>query len=191
MLLLDCILKGIFTLSGNTWGTVSDWVMVLVTITTAILLLKTLESQKEVQRLQQKSFLIDNENIRESKMPRFMIKFQGTHIDQYGEIAQHNFEIKCEKNDCFDLKIDVFINGIYNNSIGVREDIIHNKHWVKNQGLLTSVDTKASEVDSTKHIKFDISFSDLIHNNYIQEIIFFKKEKGVTGYLSEPKYVIN
>lgn len=51
------------------WGTVSDWLMVAVTMLTAYYLYKTLKSQKEVQITQNKLFEIESVRFRESIKP--------------------------------------------------------------------------------------------------------------------------
>lgn len=53
----------------NTWGTVADWLMVIVTMITAYYLYKTLKSQQEVQRMQAQLFEIEAVRFRESIKP--------------------------------------------------------------------------------------------------------------------------
>jgi len=58
------------------WGTVSDWIMLLITLVTAYFLYKTLESQKEVQKIQIDLYKIENIRFKESIKPllNFSIK---------------------------------------------------------------------------------------------------------------------
>ena len=58
-----------YLFSPDIWGTVSDWVMVGVTALTAILLLITLKSQREVQKTQNELFRIESIRFRESIKP--------------------------------------------------------------------------------------------------------------------------
>lgn len=60
---MECII--LFT----NWGSVSDWVMIAVTIVTAIFLYKTLKSQKEVQQVQNELFKIERTKFNESIKP--------------------------------------------------------------------------------------------------------------------------
>lgn len=71
----------LFLLAPEIWGTVSDWVMILVTFATAILLLLTLKSQKEVQRTQNELFRIESIRFRESIKPvlRFELSKHQSH----------------------------------------------------------------------------------------------------------------
>src|SRR5690606_16627588 len=55
--------------SPEVWGTVSDWVMICVTILTAYFLYKTLKSQKEVQQTQNELFKIESIRFKESIKP--------------------------------------------------------------------------------------------------------------------------
>lgn len=59
----------IFSFDPVTWGTVSDWVMVFVTILTVIFLYKTLQSQKDVQQMQNELFRIESVRFHESIKP--------------------------------------------------------------------------------------------------------------------------
>lgn len=59
-----------FYFEAQVWGTVSDWVMIIVTFATALLLLLTLKSQKEVQRTQNELFRIESIRFKESIKPK-------------------------------------------------------------------------------------------------------------------------
>jgi hypothetical protein len=52
------------------WGTIPDWVMIIVTIFTAYFLYQTLKSQKDVQETQTKLFDIEKVRFRESIKPQ-------------------------------------------------------------------------------------------------------------------------
>lgn len=58
-----------FLILSVNWGSISDWVMIAVTITTATFLYKTLKSQKEVQSVQNKLFRIEQARFNESIKP--------------------------------------------------------------------------------------------------------------------------
>lgn len=53
MILIECI----FPLKAEIWGTVSDWVMIIVTIVTAYFLYHSLKSQRELTRMEQARFI--------------------------------------------------------------------------------------------------------------------------------------
>lgn len=54
---------------SDVWGTVSDWVMILVTIVTAYFLYKTLQSQKDVQGTQNKLLQIEQIRLKTDVKP--------------------------------------------------------------------------------------------------------------------------
>lgn len=69
------------------WGTVSDWVMIIVTAVTAILLWKTLNAQINVQTLQTKLLKIENERFRSEILPMFDIQIDAPALEiENGEI---------------------------------------------------------------------------------------------------------
>ncbi|GEM_PF-2814130 len=63
---------GIF--HSEVWGTVSDWVMVVVTTLTAIFLYFSLKSQRQVQKMQQSLTIIEQNNYLHKIRPDFKCK---------------------------------------------------------------------------------------------------------------------
>ena len=61
-------------LSNLNYGTVPDWLMVLVTIITAIYIYKTLRSQTKVQKYQGKLMKLELTRYRESIMPKWKLE---------------------------------------------------------------------------------------------------------------------
>jgi hypothetical protein len=59
----------ILLLDPTIWGTISDWVMVLVTVLTLFFLYRTLQSQKDVQKMQNELFRIESVRFKESIKP--------------------------------------------------------------------------------------------------------------------------
>lgn len=87
MLLLDCLLKDIFPLNANTWGTVSDWVMVVVTGYTLFYLRKTLSSQLKVQGLQEQTTAIENNRFALEIMPTIKCEIKLIKEDEVDKMA--------------------------------------------------------------------------------------------------------
>jgi hypothetical protein len=58
-----------FQFPADVWGTVSDWIMIGVTTTTAIFLYRTLRSQREVQQAQNKLLKIEQLRLRQQFKP--------------------------------------------------------------------------------------------------------------------------
>jgi hypothetical protein len=65
--------------NADTWGSVSDWTMVIVTALTAWYLYKTLTSQTIVQGLQQKLTDIEGLRVKYEIMPQFEMVNQMQH----------------------------------------------------------------------------------------------------------------
>lgn len=59
-----------FPFLAEVWGTVSDWIMIMVTSVTAYFLYKTLRSQKDVQQAQNKLLKIEQIRLREDFKPK-------------------------------------------------------------------------------------------------------------------------
>jgi|GEM_PF-4439396 len=64
------------------WGTVSDWVMIFVTMVTAYYLYRTLQSQKIVQEAQSQITIIENERYRNEHLPVFDLKCTQTDVER-------------------------------------------------------------------------------------------------------------
>jgi hypothetical protein len=59
-----------FPFHADVWGSVSDWVMILVTAVTAYFLYNTLKSQKEVQQAQNELLTIEQIRLKEQFKPK-------------------------------------------------------------------------------------------------------------------------
>jgi len=70
-----------FSIPADSWGTVSDWVMIIVTSVTAYFLYKTLKSQKEVQQTQNSLLKIEQLRVREDFKPNLKYSRQDIHIN--------------------------------------------------------------------------------------------------------------
>ncbi|HZY35465.1 MAG TPA: hypothetical protein VFE53_02385 [Mucilaginibacter sp.] len=100
-----------FTFHADVWGTVSDWVMIVVTIATAIAIFLTLKSQKEVQNTQNRLFEIEHIRLREDYKPEFRYsRFYGEANAKPNQfpisIAAQNISDKAARN----LSIKLFGN---------------------------------------------------------------------------------
>lgn len=69
------MLTDIFPLYAEIWGTVSDWIMIAVTAVTAFFLYKTLNSQRIVQKAQQRITDIEEHQHLERIKPDFDLHF--------------------------------------------------------------------------------------------------------------------
>jgi hypothetical protein len=64
-----------FPFLAEVWGTISDWIMILVTTITAYFLYKTLQSQKDVQEAQNELLKIEQIRLREQFKPEIDYRY--------------------------------------------------------------------------------------------------------------------
>lgn len=76
---------------ADVWGTVSDWVMVIVTFFTAIFLYRTLRSQKDVQHAQNRFLEIEQIRLREQFKPEIQ-------YCSFNDEDENRFSHKMKKN---------------------------------------------------------------------------------------------
>lgn len=65
-----------YIFNADVWGHVSDWAMVVIAFFTAVLLLRTLRSQKDVQKTQNELYRIESIRFKESIKP--ILKYIGS-----------------------------------------------------------------------------------------------------------------
>ena len=165
-----------FPFLSEVWGTVSEWVMVVVTGFTAYYLYQTLQSQKEVQKAQNR--LLEIEQVRLRK--QFESKLQYS-LCQTAEIPQEirndvisiavknisenpalNFNVKYPLNK----KIEI---------VNIRPhpiDLISNKEFPILHFLIKSPDR-----NSIYGFEFFVRYEDEIGTKYSQEVYFSLSEK--------------
>lgn len=85
--------------NADVWGTVSDWVMTVVTAITAIFLWLTLKSQSQVQKDQQEITKIEQFNHRRQLLPSFNLEaFTHEKADNQKEFTRVMFTLKVLNN---------------------------------------------------------------------------------------------
>lgn len=98
-----------FYFDVDIWGTVSDWLMVLVTTITAYYLYKTLQSQKDVQDIQAKLYEIETIRFRESIKPSFKFSIEKGTPKEGENISFFVIQISNESNN---LALSITINSV-------------------------------------------------------------------------------
>lgn len=89
-----------YPFQANVWGTFSDWVMVIVTALTAVYLIKTFRSQKEVQLLQIKATTIENERYRLENLPIFKLETIVGDLDNTGPLFKQHLTLRFTLLNC-------------------------------------------------------------------------------------------
>lgn len=75
--------------NADVWGTVSDWIIVIVTSSTAIYLVKTFKSQKTIEDLQQELNKYESIRITSEMQPLFSVQLTSHNndtVEEEGEV---------------------------------------------------------------------------------------------------------
>nr|WP_276903217.1 hypothetical protein [Pedobacter kyonggii] len=164
---------GIF--NSGTWGTVSDWFMVLVTAITARYIYKTLKSQTEVQKIQEQATNIENEKYRITIEPIFSVKDVVTEIEKKTDTIDVHLTIDIVLMN-YDCKNISFSHNLYHSTSKIffvspkKLEYFSNKSNLVVICALSSLKEKFDK-DGAR-LSLTINFNDVIGNGYKQEIHF-------------------
>jgi len=174
---------------AQVWGTVSDWVMIAVTLATAVLLLLTLKSQKEVQRTQNELFRIESIRFKESIKPKlnFSVCAHQPKTDNK-EKRILSLEINNETTGTA-LKISRLLETHTNNAQLSGTDGLDSKrnHLTKDdKPILFHFGINSASV---QYILFTIRYEDVAENRYKQRVLcVYDEDYGTKIYPSLPEY---
>ena len=174
--------------SSNVWGTVSDWVMVIVTGTTLYYINKTFKSQYEVQKLQQQSTNIENEKFRIQVLPTFELFIYKTDFEFIEDKVKTKMSIGFHlmKNECLNLEIDFSITSseIISNDIALEklDYIAEDAH----RGLDIVLSTKKHIFDRNGcSLSLNFKYADIVGNRYEMQfyanVTYVEKQVVVSG----------
>ncbi len=187
VLLVHTILDRYGKFDADIWGTVSDWIMVIVTFVTAIFLYATLKSQNSVQQMQQKLFEIEMYNHRQSIKPYLTFTAYIDNIIKNGLTQSYtiNLRFAFNKGEARNVQIKetavYFFKGIsltglpinsvqstLNDSFSVK--ILMKDHPISNDFIY--------EFDKTISIRFVAMFEDITGCKYEQVLFYYKNRDG-------------
>lgn len=187
MLLIDFGKLTEFPFNADVWGTFSDWFMILVTATTAILLWLTFRSQKksieiqnETLREQQKINRIEQYNHKERIKPKFILS--GLSAKEYSGIKEGKYKNGCfiklqiQSNEALNVQYDIFNTN--NNNV-----LFENWKPGKIQRMQAGIESSSKNIlfiasfnkaeDSINmFFNFILNFQDTDENCYEQNILF-------------------
>ena len=162
-----------FPFNSNVWGTASDWIMIVVTFFTAILLVRTFEEQKRSNDIQ-------NEKHLKSILPKFVIYQRNSEIKDVkpsGYKSEYYLLLRLELNNVRDLEFDIISPIIiYNLLSSPYEEVGSEFRFQLNNKF-------KSEIDDVKTHILTLNFNDIEGNPYIQNA-YIKNNKV---YLENPK----
>jgi hypothetical protein len=179
---------------SEVWGTVSDWLMILVTIVTAYYLYQTLKSQKIVQEAQSRITIIENERYRHEHFPLF--KVECTHSDYEktdgGILLKPSFKITLNGGPC---------KYVFLKSHPSKENVVkwplpfsYRYHYFKNGRTLhfklTIIIEPQTFVTQDTMVSFDVECADYVNNKYLQTFRYkFSSGGGWNVRAGEAQYL--
>ena len=164
----------------NIWGTVSDWIMILVTFVTAILLLLTLKSQKEVQQTQNELFRIESIRFRESIKPKLVFSVH-QHQPKTDNKDKKIFALEITnetQTTAFNITRQVETNEITKQLVGL--DAFDNRRDHLTKGDRPIVLYFGIDSETTKYILFTIKYEDVAETKYKQRVLCIYDEDYAT-----------
>jgi len=167
-----------FPYSASIWGSIADWIMIIVTALTAWFLWKTFQSQIMIQQMQQKQLDIEYYKHKKDIMPRFDFQVKKSigkntilNLDIFCRDAQaHIKEIICHKTESVDKKLT----------------ILENKSMHANSALGYSLQVN-KEINF--NVSISINYTDRDKNSYHQYLLIFDVEGKVNIHTSIPTLV--
>ena len=172
--------------NADVWGSVSDWFVALVTLTTAYYLYKTLKSQLKVQELGQTALEFERIRVTRETRPEFKVNVSEVFIDQYedGEpkinVAVQFINIAPHSAFNVDVRVaEIFDKHLNKKWTAIRPFVPHNQFWsgwdvlanyvgpnYPNDGKGKPEDRMPGVINAALYL--DIIFADVFGNNYEQ-----------------------
>lgn len=172
--MISIICKNLFFYNSEFYGSISDWVLVLFSAITAIFLYKTLNSQINVQKVQNKLLLLENQKFTKSIEPNLNFeihknkeKIEGNYFDIVSIKVTNNNENIVNK-----IKI------LYNESDNVKKIMIPKDYLPTPLNYLTSNSEPyllhfliIEKPQTTTFINFEIEFENDNNLKYRQTLV--------------------
>lgn len=172
-----------FPFHADVWGSASEWVMILVTLLTAILLYKTLKSQNEVQQAQNKLLEIEQTRLRQQFRPDIQYHdFSDSIGDKHRPKLKKTSELVsvAVKNHSENAAIDYDFPRFNNPQVEVAEtfhsqpSLVKGTEYASIYFIIKNIGTKNK---ATYNFTFFFTYHDLIGTKYIQRVLC-QKENG-------------
>lgn len=172
-----------FPFRSEVWGTAADWTMVVVTAVTLWYLVKTLRSQLQVQKLQQKSTAIQNSIYLKDFRPS--LKLLSCRIEPAGALDGVKYQqivilLEVVNNNCIhlDYKFDDIRSKEPFNPVGDKLWISYNKEFLIGKPVIVAITN--DPIENMLPLEFwcfiEISFEDHSNNRYRQSISLRKTQ---------------
>lgn len=171
----------LISITPETWGTVSDWVMIGVALLTAILLYITLKSQKDVQQTQNELFRIENIRFKESIKP--VLKYTG-YSENFQPAGPNKKMLTIEvNNDTNNIALNISIlvsdTDITRRMISPMDITIGKNHLTKGDKPLIYHFLVDTDSPQSEFVCFSINYSDVSGTIYRQGVFCLCDNMGV------------
>src|SRR5690606_797931 len=163
-------------LPAEVWGTVSDWMMIFITVVTAVLLLLTLESQRKVQDDQRLMFQLEQKKHRDSFKPsfEFSVEYNTMWADLEDGAPSHEYLLSVKSDLPTIFSIEVI------ESSDFRLSAVSNKRWthIRPRTSEISLRTETDLYTATQLLcGIILRYQDREYNNYEMKIFLEISEK--------------
>lgn len=195
---LTSILPKTWRFDPDAYGTVSDWVMVIVTLITAVFLYQTLRSQMTVQRDQEKINLLTAYDIRNRYKAEIELTNPQEQPGTISDISRWTFEVK--NNDALNILITTNAEHTVNSygSSTTQKDKFFSSYismvnandsfslTLIDKERFEYIDQKANDSENKFHdwISFDVMYKDNFKFTYIKRFVIsfnpFSNQLNVT-----------
>lgn len=170
-----------FPFSADVWGTASDWVIIIVTATTAYYLYQSLKSQRKIQRMQQKVTKIEEYDYLMKIKPDFEITIDRSKVSPKNPSGPQS--VNClailQAINHTAINVKVLIRTYINDELKAEYDEAFDS-CVPKYGKALTIDLFEVKRDGSDkfHITYNLTYEDIEGNPYKKRIKV--KNKGLT-----------
>jgi len=204
ILLFYFLVKAIYKydpFNPNVWGNVADWMMVIVTAITLFFIYKTLESQKDVQKTNNRLLEIETNRHKYEVQPKF--KFSSTPTEKInGEYIELYYKIELTNTSNFEAR-NFKVTEDYNPS-GFKSHLSNKRQTTILPGnpfqFITECRPKLRSTEPLSyfaHIEYSVTYSD-VYGNFYRHVLKHYRRYGfgdkwqflppVSGYFEGEKW---
>jgi|GEM_PF-5301439 len=166
---------------SDVWGTVSDWIIVLVTACTGLFIYLTLRSQTKVQSLQQELLKIEKFRYRKQFEPEFIITSHSEWTSEPQKKLIVSLSIQLTKNTAYSIRIVKKADKVFESYYKHIDEIkVNNIEFLAENKMV-------KDEDAYYFYNIHIYFKDANKETYVQNIHGFIESPEITA----PKYIGN
>lgn len=166
---------------SEVWGSVSDWAMVLVTAVTAYFIWKTLNSQMDVQKVQNEMLKIEIDRRANEIMPVF--EFGGIQVHPY---YPEKYILYLNKNNAYAYGVELTLEIIHPTIKDIKIKNTFDDNSMLRGSCSFTFENKGLELGEISMFSIDLNFRDVYGNTYDQKIMAGRFPTGFIGSQNSP-----